>query len=71
MKTSTLLSLIAIVVALAGLLVSVAAYFKKNRCSLCDNLDDMLDDDDDYLDYSDLEEYLADPVEDPADYIAE
>ena len=71
MKTSTLLSLIAIVVALAGLLISVAAYFKKNRCSLCDNLDDMLDDDDDYLDYSDLEEYLVDPVEDPADYTAE
>ena len=68
MKTSTLLSLIAIVVALAGLLVSVAAYFKKNRCSLCDNLDDMLDDDDDFLDYSDLEEYLVDAEEDPADY---
>ena len=71
MKTSTLLSLIAIVVALAGLLVSVAAYFKKNRCSLCDNLDDMLDDDDDYLDYSDLEEYLVDAEEDPAEYTAE
>lgn len=71
MKTSTLLSLIAIVVALAGLLVSVAAYFKKNRCSLCDNLDDMLDDDDDYLDYSDLEEYLVDAEEDPAEYAAE
>ena len=28
-------------------------------------------DDDDYLDYSDLEDYLADPVEDPADYTAE
>jgi hypothetical protein len=71
MKTSTLLSLIAIVVALAGLLVSVGAYFKKNRCSLCDNLDDMLDDDDDYLDYSDLEEYLVDAEEDPAEYAAE
>ncbi len=71
MKNSTLLSLIAIVVALAGLLISVAAYFKKNRCSLCDNLDDMLDDDDDLLDYSDLEEYLVDPVEDPEEYIAE
>ena len=71
MKNSTLLSLIAIVVALAGLLISVAAYFKKNRCSLCDNLDDMLDDEDDIFDYSDLEEYLVDPVEDPADYTAE
>ena len=66
MKKSTLFSLIAIVIALAGLLISVAAYFKKNRCSLCDNLDDMLDDDDDFIDYSDLEEYLADPVEEPA-----
>jgi hypothetical protein len=31
----------------------------------------MLDDDDDYLDYSDLEEYLADAEEDPAEYAAE
>jgi len=71
MKKSTLFSLIAIVIALAGLLISVAAYFKKNRCSLCDNLDDMLDDDDDFIDYSDLEEYLADPVEEPAEPAAE
>ena len=71
MKNSTLFSLIAIIIALAGLLISVAAYFKKNRCSLCDNLDDMLDDDNDFIDYSDLEEYLVDPVEDPAEYTAE
>lgn len=71
MKKSTLFSLIAILVSLAGLTLSIIAIAKKNRCSLCDNLDDMLDDDDDYLNYSDLEEYLADPVEDPADYPAE
>lgn len=65
MKNSTLFSLIALVVSLAGLLVAVAAYFKKNRCSLCDDLDDMLEDDDDYLDYGDLEEYLADAEKAP------
>lgn len=71
MKHSTLFSLIAIVISLAGLLVAVAAYFKKSHCSLCDDLDDMLDNDDDYLDYGDLEEYLAETEEQPAEPAAE
>ena len=66
MKNGTLLSILAILVALAGLLVALASYFKKNHCALCDDLDDMLDDDD-YLDYSDLEDYLSESDAEPAE----
>ena len=69
MKTSTLLSLIAVIISLAGLLVAVLAYFKKNRCSLCDDLDSMLEDDDDVLDFSDYEDYPA--ADDQPEEIAE
>ncbi|MEG1779268.1 MAG: hypothetical protein RR263_04140 [Oscillospiraceae bacterium] len=53
MKKSTLISIISLLVAMAGLLVALAAYLKRNKCVVCDDLDDDLsyDDDDDDIEY--------------------
>ena len=59
MRKSTFISMIALLVALAGVVIALAAYFKRKRCVLCDDFeDDLLDEDSDDLDY-----YSA-PVED-------
>lgn len=42
--------MVALLVAMVGAIVAFAAYFKRRNYSLCDDLDDMLDDDGD-LDY--------------------
>lgn len=61
MKKSTFISMIALLVALAGVVIALAAYFKRKRCVLCDDFeDDLLDEDPDDL------EYYAAPVEDSA-----
>ena len=45
MKKSTLISLIALLVAAIGVLIALVAYFKRKRCALCDDFDeDMIDD---------------------------
>lgn len=51
MKNSTLISLIALLVSVVGLMIALVAYFKKRSCVLCDDLEDDLvefygDDDD-------------------------
>ncbi len=58
MKKSTLISLIALLVAAVGVLIALVAYFKRKRCVLCDDFDeDMIDDCPDCDYYStDLEE---------------
>ncbi|MBP1581619.1 MAG: hypothetical protein J6A26_04400 [Oscillospiraceae bacterium] len=42
MKKSTLISLIALLVAVAGVLIALAAYFKKKKETLVDDFDDEL-----------------------------
>jgi len=57
MKNSTIISIIALLVALVGVLISLVAYFKKRNCTLCDDLDDMVFDEDG-LDYGDSADTL-------------
>ena len=70
MKKSTLISLIALAVALAGALIALVAYLKRSRCSLCEDFEeeDMSDIELDIADYdiptADLEDDL--PAEEPA-----
>lgn len=46
MKKSTVISLIALAVALAGIAISLYTFFKRSGCFLCDSFDDdMLSDD--------------------------
>ena len=40
MKKSTLISLIALAVALAGAMIALVAYLKRSRCSLCEDFED-------------------------------
>ena len=69
MKKSTLISLIALAVALVGALIALVAYLKRSRCALCEDFEeeDMSDIDLDIADYdipvSDLEDDLP---EEPA-----
>ena len=52
MRRSTFIAIIALLVAIAGTLIALAAYFKRKSCVLCDDFDDdMLDDDMNDLDY--------------------
>ena len=59
MKKSTLISLIALAVALAGAMIALVAYLKRSRCSLCEDFEeeDLSDIDLDIADYDiDLED---------------
>ena len=62
MKKSTLISLVALAVALVGALIALVAYLKRSRCVLCEDFEeeDMSDIDLDIADYnipvSDLED---------------
>lgn len=49
MKKSTWISLIALAFAVTGLIVALAAYFKKKKCVVYDDFDDSLDDSDEYF----------------------
>ena len=40
MKRSTLISLIALGIAIAGALIALIAFFKRDRCSLCEDFED-------------------------------
>ena len=42
MRKGTILSVIALLVSIVGLLVALIAYFKRRSCALCDDLDDDL-----------------------------
>ena len=60
MRKSTVISLIALLVSIVGLLIAVIAYFKRRSCALCDDLDDDLmeyydEDDEDCLDYNEFD----------------
>ena len=54
MRKSVIISLIALLISITGLLVALIAYFKRRSCALCDELDDDLlecyDDEDDCCD---------------------
>lgn len=50
MGKGSFIAMVALLVAMVGAIVAFAAYFKRRNYSLCDDLDDMLDDDGD-LDY--------------------
>lgn len=56
MKKSTMISLFALLVALVGVLIALAAYFSKKKESVCDDFDDELL----YDDLEDSEYYEAD-----------
>ena len=40
MRKGTVISMIALLVSIVGLLVALIAYFKRRNCALCDDLDD-------------------------------
>lgn len=42
MRKGTVISIIALLVSIVGLLVALIAYFKRRNCALCDDLDDEL-----------------------------
>ncbi len=42
MKKGTIISIIALLVSVTGLLIALIAYFKRRSCILCDDLDDDL-----------------------------
>ena len=42
MKKGTIISIIALLVSIVGLLIALIAYFKRRNCVLCDDLDDDL-----------------------------
>ena len=42
MRKGTIISIIALLVSIVGLLVALIAYFKRRSCALCDDLDDDL-----------------------------
>jgi hypothetical protein len=42
MRKGTIISVIALLVSIVGLLVALIAYFKRRSCALCDDLDDDL-----------------------------
>ncbi len=51
MGKGTFIALVALLVAIAGTIVAFAAYFKRRSCAICDDFDDMMDDDLDGVDY--------------------
>lgn len=59
MRKGTFIAIIALTIAVAGAIVAFAAYFKHRRCTLCDDFDEGILDDD----MSDLD-YYATQVED-------
>lgn len=42
MRKGTVISIIALLVSIVGLLVALIAYFKRRNCALCDDLEDEL-----------------------------
>ncbi len=40
MRKGTIISIIALLISIVGLLVALIAYFKRRSCALCDDLDD-------------------------------
>ncbi len=49
-KSSKMIAIVALIVSLVGIAISLAAYFKKKSCVLCDDLED------DFIDYYDDED---------------
>ena len=62
MGKGTFLATVALLIAIAGAIVAFAAYFKRRSCTLCDDFDDDMMDDD----MSDLD-YYATPVSEDSD----
>lgn len=49
MGKGSFIAIVALLIAVAGAIVAFAAYFKHRSCTFCDDLDDIMEDDD--LDY--------------------
>ncbi len=64
MRKGTIISIIALLVSIVGLLVALIAYFKRRNCVLCDDLDDDLVE---YYDEDDGCDCCADEEEAPAE----
>lgn len=68
MRKSTVISLIALLVSIVGLLIALIAYFKRRNCALCDDLSDDLmeyyDEDDDCCDCDECDD-CCEEDEDP------
>ena len=69
MRKGTFLATLALLIAIAGAIVAFAAYFKRRTCTLCDDYDeDLMDEDASDLDYYatqvDEEDEDAEPEED-------
>ena len=63
MKKGTFISLIALIVALTGVLIAVAAYLRRRTCALCDDYEqDIMDDDDMNFYAQDAGEMDEDPM---------
>ncbi len=77
MRKGTIISVIALLVSIVGLLVALIAYFKRRSCALCDDLDDDLmeyyDDECGCEDGEDIsgEDAPEEPAEAPADEVEE
>ena len=73
MRKGTVISIIALLVSIVGLLVALIAYFKRRSCALCDDLDE------DLMEYYDEDcgceeeapETPESPEEAPADEVEE
>lgn len=65
MGKGSFIAIVALLIAVAGAIVAFAAYFKHRNCSLCEDLDDMVDDD---SEMSDLDYYATQLDDDEDDY---
>ncbi|MEM1484344.1 hypothetical protein V6615_05620 [Oscillospiraceae bacterium PP1C4] len=63
MEKGTFISIVALLIAIAGTIVAFAAYFKHRNCTLCDVYDDEMMEDD----LSDLDYYATQVDEEPED----
>lgn len=51
MGKGSFIAIVALLVAVAGAIVAFAAYFRRRGCSLCDDMDEVMDEGDADLDY--------------------
>jgi len=65
MGKGSFIAIVALLVAVAGAIVAFAAYFRRRGCSLCDDMDEAMDEGDADLDYyaTHVEEDSEEPEE--------
>lgn len=69
MGKGSFIAIVALLVAVAGAIVAFAAYFRRRGCSLCDDMDEAMDEDDADLDYyaTHVEEDSEEPEEEASE----